>query len=88
MNATPGVSILQVISLANHPRVWQKINDPKGQVARIVKEFSDDKARIEELYLATLSRLPDEAEQEACLKYLRESRVARRRGCKECYGPC
>ncbi len=71
-----GVSILQVISLANHPRVWQKIKDPKGQVARIAKELSDDKARIEELYLATLSRLPDEGEKDACLKYLRKAESA------------
>ena len=30
-------SVLQVLSLANHPRVWAKIADDKGQVARIVE---------------------------------------------------
>jgi hypothetical protein len=69
----PSVSILQVMSLANHPRVWQKITDPKGQVARIVKEIKDDNGRIEELFLSTLSRLPGEAEQAACLKYLQKA---------------
>src|SRR5262249_47055678 len=49
------VSILQVMSMANHPRVWQKISDPKGQVARVAKEMKDEGARIEELYLCTLS---------------------------------
>jgi hypothetical protein len=57
------VSILQVMTLANHPRVWQKIADPKGQVARALKELSDDRARIEELFLVALSRTPGEAEE-------------------------
>ncbi len=71
-----GVSILQVMSLANHPRVRQKIEDPKGQVARIVKEIKDDNARIEELFLSTLGRLPKEKERQASLTYLKESESA------------
>ncbi len=66
-------SVLQVLSFANHPRVWAKIADEKGQVARIAKEIGDDKERIEELYLLTLGRLPVEGEREACTKYLQES---------------
>jgi hypothetical protein len=66
-------SVIQVLSLSNHPRVWQKITDANGHVARIVKQIDGDKARIEELYLLTLSRLPNETEQQACLKYLKES---------------
>ena len=66
-------SVLQVLSFANHPRVWAKMADEKGTVARIVKEIPDDKVRIEELYLLTLGRLPKETEQQACAKYLKES---------------
>jgi hypothetical protein len=66
-------SVLQVLSFANHPRVWAKIADDKGQVARIAKEIADDKGRVEELYLLTLGRLPAESEREACAKYLKES---------------
>ncbi|HKI36465.1 MAG TPA: DUF1549 domain-containing protein [Gemmataceae bacterium] len=66
-------SVLQVLSFANHPRVWAKIADDKGQVARVAKEISDDKERVEELYLLTLGRLPTEAEHQACAKYLKES---------------
>lgn len=68
-----GVSILQVMSLANHPRVRQKIEDPKGNVARLAKERLSDEQRIEELFLLTVSRLPDDAEKQACAKYLKES---------------
>jgi hypothetical protein len=66
-------SILQVLSFANHPRVTQKIADEKGQVARILKEKSGDRERIEELFLCTLCRLPTDAEYAACSKYVKES---------------
>jgi hypothetical protein len=66
-------SVLQVLSFANHPRVWAKITDEKGQVARIAREIAGDKERIEEVFLVTLGRLPNEAEREACTKYLKAS---------------
>jgi hypothetical protein len=66
-------SVLQVLSLANHPRVWAKIADEKGQAARIVKEIGDDRLRVEEVFLVVLGRLPNEGEREACLKYLKAS---------------
>ncbi len=66
-------SVLQVLSLANHPRVRAKIADDKGQVARVAREMSNDKDRVEELYLLALGRLPNEAESGACLRYLKES---------------
>src|SRR5262249_35520165 len=70
------VSILQVMSLANHPRVWQKISDAKGRVAEILKEQTDDSTRIEEVFLWTLSRTPDAKEREACLKYVKGAESA------------
>ncbi len=66
-------SVLQVLSLANHPRVRQKIADDKGQVARIMKTHADDGNRIEEIFLTTLCRLPSDAERQACAKYVGES---------------
>lgn len=69
-------SVLQVLSFANHPRVWQKITDADGQAARIVKEVNDDGGRIEEVFLSALCRLPTDSERQACLKYLKESESA------------
>lgn len=63
-------SILQVLSLANHPHVRQKIADPAGRIARLIKETNDPSQQIEELYLATLSRLPDEQENQTCLSHV------------------
>ena len=69
-------SVLQVLSLANHPRLRQKIADDKGQVARIMKLHTDDARRIDELFLASLSRPPSDAERQACLKHVREAASA------------
>jgi hypothetical protein len=66
-------SMLQVLSLANHPRIWQKIAEPTGLVARTLKEKREPREQIEELYLATLSRLPDESEMQTCLRHVGES---------------
>ena len=68
-----GASVIQVLSIANHPRLWQKIADPNGRVARLLKEVDGDERRVEELYLATLGRPPDAEERKACLKYLAEA---------------
>jgi hypothetical protein len=69
-------SVLQVLSLANHPHVWAKITDSKGRVARIAQEVGDDRRRIEEVYLAALGRLPRDNELRACLQYVGESQSA------------
>jgi hypothetical protein len=64
-------SVFQVLTLANHPHVWEKIRDPNGRVARLMKDVADDGKRVEELFLATLSRPPTDTEREACRKYLK-----------------
>ncbi|HMC10633.1 MAG TPA: hypothetical protein VKH44_05065, partial [Pirellulaceae bacterium] len=63
-------SMLQVLSLANHPHVRQKVADPSGRISRLIKETVDPGQQIEELYLATLSRLPDEKEKQTCLSHV------------------
>jgi hypothetical protein len=66
-------SVLQVLSFANHPRVRQKIADERGEVARIIREIEGGAARIDELFLTTLSRLPSSSERGACEQYLAAS---------------
>ncbi len=63
-------SVLQVLTLANHPRLWEKIRDPAGRVAKLAQASLSDADKVEELFLATLSRPPADAERAACLKYL------------------
>jgi hypothetical protein len=64
-------SIFQVLTIANHPRIWEKIKDPKGRLAKLLKESLDDSQKIEELFLATLSRTPNENERTHCLEYIK-----------------
>ena len=59
-------SVLQVLTLANHPHVWEKINESGGRVARISSEAAQPADQIRELYLSTLSRPPTDAELQAC----------------------
>jgi hypothetical protein len=66
-------SLLQVLSLANHPRVWQKIADPQGRATQLAKQFETPAQRVEELYLCTVGRLPDKAEVAACEAHLRDA---------------
>ncbi|GIW81606.1 MAG: hypothetical protein KatS3mg105_3413 [Gemmatales bacterium] len=66
-------SVLQILSMANHPRVRQKIADPNGRIARMLKDKREPRECIEELFLVTLCRLPDTSELDACETYLREA---------------
>jgi hypothetical protein len=63
-------SIFQVLTIANHPRVWEKIKDPTGRVAKLLKESTDDTQKVHDLYLATVSRPPTKSELAACVDYL------------------
>ncbi|WP_197443215.1 DUF1553 domain-containing protein [Lignipirellula cremea] len=55
-------SMLQVLSLLNHPHIREKIADPKGRVAQVASQPN----AVEELFLSTLSRFPSAEEQAAC----------------------
>lgn len=57
-------SIAQALHLMNSPETARKIRHRDGRAARLAGSSLPDAAIIEELYLATLSRLPSEAEQQ------------------------
>jgi hypothetical protein len=65
-----GESIFHVLLLTNHPRVWEKIRDPAGRVRMLARSDGEIGPKIEELFLATVSRLPTESERDACLKFV------------------
>jgi cell division protein FtsB len=71
-----GASVFQVLTLANHPRVWEKIKDANGRVAKLLKEKGADASRVDDLFLATLSRFPTEAERAACLAHMKNAESA------------
>lgn len=66
-------TMLQALFLANHPRMRLKVADKQGRVARIVQQLPRDEERIQEVFLATVSRLPTEAEMKLSLAYLQQA---------------
>ena len=64
------VNLSQALNLINGSTVANAIADPEGRIARWVIEKVPDKELVEELYLATLGRLPQGKESELGLGYL------------------
>jgi hypothetical protein len=63
-------SLPQALNLVNGTTISDAVADSKGRVANLVLSGKNDAAIVEELYLASLSRLPNKAESERGQKYL------------------
>jgi hypothetical protein len=60
----------QVLHLANGDRLQAKIAAADGRLARLVAAGTATDAILDELYLATLTRLPDETERKTASAFL------------------
>jgi hypothetical protein len=70
---THDANLAQSLHLLNSPKIHEKVSDPRGRAVRLANDSSlTDEERIRELYLWTLSRLPEEPEMEFALGYIRE----------------
>jgi hypothetical protein len=56
------VSLKQALNLINGDTVADAVADPNGRIAKLVLAGAPDRKVIEELYLASLGRLPTPAE--------------------------
>ncbi|HJZ93016.1 MAG TPA: DUF1549 domain-containing protein [Gemmataceae bacterium] len=65
-----GATLSQVLLLANSEEMETKIGAGDGRVAKLMKDKKPPVEAIEELYLASLSRLPTDAEKNKTLGYL------------------
>src|SRR6185436_16314562 len=63
------VSLAQTLNLVNGPTVSEAIIHPKGLIARLLAAKTDDKAVIQDIYLAVLNRSPTEDELQKSLGY-------------------
>jgi len=61
-------SIAQALHLLNSPEIFKKIAHRQGRARRLAMSETAPAAVIQELYLATLSRLPAEAEQQLMMQ--------------------
>jgi len=61
------VTLPQLLHLQNGESLHEKIRAPEGRLTQILKSFAEDHEAIDELFLATLSRLPTPEEREEIL---------------------
>ena len=66
------VSLAQTLTLINGPTISEAIVHPQGLIARLIQEQADSKRMVDELYLATVCRLPTDTEMIQSQKYLGE----------------
>lgn len=66
-------ALAQALFLINDDEVHTRIADPQGRLPQLLREISDDRALIEELYLSTLSRRPRADEIENVLAHIKQA---------------
>ena len=67
---TTDVSLAHAMNLINGPTVAEALIDPEGRIAQLIKTDQDDRVLVEELYLATFSRLPEKNEYAVAVEHL------------------
>src|SRR2546425_12661582 len=65
------ISLPQALNLVNGRTIADAIADPKGRVAKLILSGASERAIVEELYLASLSRAPTAKEYDAAMTFLR-----------------
>jgi hypothetical protein len=73
-----GASLQQVLHLSFSPDLENKVGRGDGRVAKLIERKATPEQTVEELYLATLSRLPTTAERQTALDYLTKQTDRRR----------
>ncbi len=63
-------SVAQVLHLMNSPEIQTKISHPRGRVQQLLRSAQTTTAIVDELYLATYSRLPRDHERDSAVGYL------------------
>ena len=70
---THDANLAQSLHLLNSRKIHEKVSNPQGRAVRLANDSSlTDEEKIRELYLWTLSRLPEGREMEMALGYIRK----------------
>ena len=80
-NQQPGVS--QVLHLLNGAEIHGKLVHPRGTIARLVRDKTDNNALVEELYLTFFSRMPSITERQVAQEYLQKEPARRREAAED-----
>ena len=70
---SPDENLAQALHTLNGDTLTEKISNAEGRIAALLKQELAAEKMIEELYLATVCRLPTSAEQAICLEIVEES---------------
>jgi hypothetical protein len=70
-------TLAQAFQMINGPTVRRKLDATENRLARLLAAGAGDRAILDELYLAALSREPKPAERTAAMDYLRRARDRR-----------
>src|SRR4029079_1135186 len=60
-------NLAQALQLINGPTINEKIRNPNNRLGKLLAEKKSEKEILDDLYLATLSRLPSDAERQPAL---------------------
>ena len=71
---TSQVSLGQALSLVNGPTIADSIIAPEGRIARLMKPSPANRQLVEEIYLATICRLPKPTELSEAYSYLAKAK--------------
>jgi len=66
----PDPNLAQTLHVLNGDLLSNKISEASGRVAKLLKDKQPHEEMVAELYLASLSRFPNEKEREACRQML------------------
>ena len=70
---SPDESLSQALHTLNGDVVTGKVADPKGRIGRLLKAKAGPQQIVDEIYLATLSRMPTSAERTNATGFLKQS---------------
>ena len=74
---TPDENLAQALHTLNGDILSEKIADAAGRIATLLEQEKAAGEMIEEIYLATVCRIPSSEEMQACLKIIEESPSAK-----------
>jgi hypothetical protein len=66
-------NLAQALQLINGPTLNEKLRNPNNRIGKLLAKKSAEKELLAELYLATLSRLPDAEETKLTLEYVNKT---------------
>lgn len=71
-------NLAQALQLINGPTINEKIRNPNNRIGRLLGKKASEQEILADLYLATLSREPGEAEQKAALDHVAKGQDKRK----------